>query len=72
MLERGGGIADRLEGTIRARRENATPETTGERKREPKIDLVPRAPVAEPKPAADVAAARAAAPSRAERELLGR
>ncbi|HUZ72598.1 MAG TPA: DUF6468 domain-containing protein [Stellaceae bacterium] len=71
MLERGGGVADRLAGTIRARRESATPDMLGERKREPKIDLAPRAPAAaEPKPAANIAAARAAAPSRAERELL--
>lgn len=65
MIERGGGIADRLEGTIRARREGPTPERR--RERDPKLDLVPRAPVpAEPKVATD----GAAAPSRAERELL--
>jgi len=66
MLERGGGVADRLEGTIRARREAATPEAAPERKREPKAEPPPRAPVrVEPKIAVE-----AATPSRAERELL--
>jgi len=66
MIERGVAIADRLEGGIRARREDAAPEPPTERKREPKIDMAPRA-AAEAKPDA---AARPAAPSRAERELM--
>ena len=68
MIERGIAIADRLEGGIRARREDATVEAPSERKREPKIDLTPR-PAPEPKTEA-VSAPRAAAPSRAERELM--
>jgi len=66
MLERGGGVADRLAGTIRARRDHAPVAASGERRREPKVELEPRAQAAaEPKPAA-----AAVAPSRAERELL--
>ncbi len=61
MLERGGGIADRLEGTIRARRDDgAEPQ---ERKREGRLDFPSRT---EPRAAVD----GPAAPSRAERELL--
>jgi hypothetical protein len=70
MIERGIAIADRLEGGIRARREDAVIEAPSERKREPKIDLAPRpAPAPEPK-TEQPAAPRAAAPSRAERELM--
>ena len=71
LLERGGSIADRLEGTIRARRDGAKPETI-ERKRELKPDPPQRL---EPRLAAassvdDGAASRGLAPSRAERDLL--
>jgi len=70
MIERGVAIADRLEGGIRARREDATLDSPAERKREPKIDLAPRqTPAPEAKTEA-AAAPRAAAPSRAERELM--
>lgn len=75
MLERGGPVADRLEGTIRARRDETKTEvkpdhkTEGtERKREPKLDTGARA---EPRIAAAADdAARGPAPSRAERQLL--
>jgi hypothetical protein len=68
LLERGSTIADRLEGTIRAKRDGAKPEP----KREPKPDqpqrVEPRLSVAAA--ATDDGAARGLAPSRAERELL--
>jgi len=64
MVERGGGMADRLEGNIRARREEPP---APERKREAKTETPPRA---EPKLAAPQAETRAMGPSRAERELL--
>jgi hypothetical protein len=71
LLERGGSIADRLEGTIRARREGAKPEAV-ERKREARLDPGPRV---EPRLGAgssenEETAARGLAPSRAERDLL--
>lgn len=72
MLERGGQIADRLEGTIRARRDDVRTEPT-ERKREPKLEpkLETAPPRPEPRPAAPEAETqRPFAPSRAERELL--
>lgn len=70
MIERGIAIADRLEGGIRARREDVVAEAPTERKREPKIDLAPR-PTPAPEPKIETASApRAAAPSRAERELM--
>jgi hypothetical protein len=63
MLERGTTVADRLEGTIRARRDEPKREPA-ERKREPRLDeQTPRAEAAEP-------ARPITAPSRAERELL--
>ena len=65
MLERGSHIADRLEGTIRARRDDVRAEPA-ERKREPKLDLTPRAAGAAP----DGETPRTIAPSRAERDLL--
>jgi len=65
MLERGGPIADRLEGTIRARRDDGSEPV--ERKREGRLEFPPRA---EAKVAAEDAAQRLTAPSRAERELL--
>jgi hypothetical protein len=65
MLERGGPIADRLEGTIRARRDDGAQPM--ERKREGRLDFPPRT---EPRAPADDGAQRPAAPSRAERELL--
>lgn len=70
MIERGVAIADRLEGGIRARREETVAEAPVERKREPKIDLAPRAPQVTEAKAEPPAPARAAAPSRAERELM--
>jgi hypothetical protein len=84
MLERGGNVADRLEGDIRARREEPKPETSRPRAVEAQRPAMPRAletqraapPRQEPKLAAVLAeqmAARlapAGAPSRAERELL--
>lgn len=71
LVERGGGLADRLEGIIRARRDGAKPEAP-ERKREPKLDPPQRV---EPRLGAagaadDGATPRGLAPSRAERELL--
>jgi len=63
MLERGAQIADRLEGTIRARRDEVRAEPA-DRKREPKLETPPRAATPEAE------AARPFAPSRAERELL--
>jgi len=63
MLERGSLIADRLEGTIRARRDDVRAEPA-ERKREPKLETPPRAVAPEGE------TPRAIAPSRAERELL--
>ncbi len=67
MLERGGQIADRLEGTIRARRDEVRAEVV-EKKREPKLETAPRA---EPRAAApEGETPRTIAPSRAERELL--
>jgi Domain of unknown function (DUF6468) len=70
ILERGGGVADQLAGALSARREAATPDLPGERRREPRIRLAPRpAAAAEAKdPAA--AAPPAGGASRAERELL--
>jgi hypothetical protein len=68
LLERGGSIADRLEGTIRAKRDGAKPEPKREPKPEPAQRAEPRLSVgAAP---ADEGAARGLAPSRAERELL--
>jgi hypothetical protein len=81
MIERGGATADRLEGTIRTRREGATPEAAQaaqpERPRAtPAAASAPKAPGNEP-PAAvakfvEQMAQRLAppAPSRAERQLL--
>jgi hypothetical protein len=71
LLERGGSIADRLEGTIRARRDGTKPEPV-ERKREPRLDPAPRI---EPRLGAassesEETATRGLAPSRAERDLL--
>lgn len=67
LLERGTGIADRLEGTIRAKRETPHPEIA-ERKAAPKAEAPQRA---EPRLAAPAAAAKGTlAPSRAERDLL--
>jgi hypothetical protein len=62
LIERGGAIADRLEGTIRARRDGPKAE---ERKPEPKP---PNSARVEPRLATEEP--RATAPSRAERELL--
>jgi hypothetical protein len=64
MVERGGGMADRLEGNIRARRDEPP---APERKREAKNDAPARS---EPKLATPPADQRAMGPSRAERELL--
>jgi hypothetical protein len=65
MLERGSQIADRLEGTIRARRDEVRTEPApAERKREPKLETPPRAATPEAE------TQRPIAPSRAERELL--
>ncbi len=66
MFERGSQIADRLEGTIRARRDEVRIESS-DKKREPKLETpkletAPRAPEGE--------SARTLAASRAERELL--
>jgi hypothetical protein len=77
MIERGGVTADRLEGTIRTRREAATPEALPpaqpERPRAATASA-PSAPRSEPAAAKFVEqmAARLAppAPSRAERQLL--
>lgn len=71
MIERGGLLADRLEGSIRARRDAAAGAapihaTVPERRREPKLDTAARA-------SASADAKRDAAvpaPSRAERELM--
>jgi hypothetical protein len=67
LVERGGNLADRLEGTIRARRDAPKPEP----KREPKPELPSRS---EPRlnipAAADDGAGRGLVQSRAERELL--
>ena len=62
MLERGGGIADRLEGTIRARRDDPKVDLS-DRKREPRLKVDP-APRGADEPARNLG------PSRAERELL--
>lgn len=78
MIERGGATADRLEGTIRTRREAATPEAAHPAQPErPRAAPAPalKAPRSEPAAAAkfvEQMAARLAppAPSRAERELL--
>jgi Domain of unknown function (DUF6468) len=73
MIERGGATADRLEGTIRTRREAAAPEAAPER---PRAAPAPSAPRSEPAAAAakfvEQMAQRLAppAPSRAERQLL--
>ena len=64
MVERGGAMADRLEGNIRARRDEVPPP---ERKREPNNEAPARA---EPKLTTPAADQRAMGPSRAERELL--
>lgn len=77
MLERGSLIADRLEGTIRARRDGGKADLPPERKRDPK-DPQPRLDPARPlradlridAAAEDSGAPRGATPSRAERELL--
>jgi Domain of unknown function (DUF6468) len=78
MIERGGATADRLEGTIRTRRDAAAPEAAP-----PAVPERPRAaPAAKAPPRNDGSAAAAKfveqmaarlappAPSRAERELL--
>lgn len=70
MIERGVAIADRLEGGIRARREDAMLDAATERKREPKIDLAPRAAHTAEAKTDGAGAPRASAPSRAERELM--
>jgi hypothetical protein len=73
MIERGGATADRLEGTIRTRREAAAPEAAPER---PRAAPAPSALRSEPAAAAakfvEQMAQRLAppAPSRAERQLL--
>ena len=71
MLERGGGIADRLEGTIRARRDEGRPEPAAPARRGARAEAPLRT---EPKLAAaagaDTGAPSAAMPSRAERDLL--
>jgi hypothetical protein len=78
MIERGGATADRLEGTMRTRREAATPEALAsvqpERARAAPASA-PQVPLSEPAAAAkfvEQMAARLAppAPSRAERHLL--
>ena len=66
LVERGGSLADRLEGTIRARRDGGKPEP----KREPKPVEPPRVETRLAVAPADEAAPRSLAPSRAERELL--
>jgi len=77
MIERGGATADRLEGTLRTRREAATPEGLPPAQPErARAAPAPKAPGSEP-PAAvakfvEQMAQRLAppAPSRAERQLL--
>jgi len=77
MIERGGATADRLEGTLRTRREAATPEALPPAQSErARAARAPKAPGSEP-PAAvakfvEQMAQRLAppAPSRAERQLL--
>jgi hypothetical protein len=67
MLERGSGIADRLEGTIRARRDGE-PEP---RPAKPQLAAASAEPRLAPGAAPSLDEARLApAPSRAERELL--
>jgi uncharacterized protein DUF6468 len=79
MIERGGATADRLEGTIRTRREPATPEAVHPAQSErPRAAPAPAAKA--PRGEASAAAAKFVeqmaqrlappAPSRAERELL--
>ena len=77
MIERGGATADRLEGTIRTRREPATPEAAPPAQPErPRAAPAPKAPPGDGAAAAakfvEQMAARLAppAPSRAERQLL--
>ena len=79
MIERGGATADRLEGTIRARRETASPEAAHPAKPErPRAAPAPAANASHSETPAAVAkfveqmAQRLAppAPSRAERQLL--
>ena len=64
LVERGCVMADRLEGNIRAGRDEPS---LSERKRETKADALARA---EPKPVPSAADTRGMTPSRAERELL--
>jgi hypothetical protein len=66
MLERGGGIADRLEGTIRARRDDGKPEPAAPAKRDAPLRAEPKLAAA----GADAATQPAVTQSRAERELL--
>ncbi len=74
MVDRGGDLADRLAGTIRARRDMAKPEAPGARPAE----MLKTEAASLRRPAPPVAAASAelpprsgaGAPSRAERELL--
>jgi hypothetical protein len=77
MIERGGATADRLEGTLRTRREAATPEAAHPAQPErPRAAPAPAFKTPRSEPAAaklvEQMAARLAppAPSRAERELL--
>lgn len=77
MIERGGAAADRLEGTIRTRRDEAKPEAPRERTPErPRVPPAPTPARAESRAAQKFVqemAARLApppTPSRAERELL--
>ncbi len=81
LAERGGAIADRLEGTIRARRDESRPQPVAERLRDPDPEPAlrgrerargaePRAAAADLRPGAVLREPSVAAPSRAERELL--
>ena len=70
LLERGHGVADRLEDTIRARRDAGAPASS-ERKRDGRPEPALRAvPNADTRSAGEDGRAPSPIPSRAERELL--
>ena len=70
LIERGGSVADRLEGTIRARREQPAQAAGEERASDPRAVARETVPALRLDPEADAPARRSGQISRAERNLL--
>ncbi|HVM82142.1 MAG TPA: DUF6468 domain-containing protein [Stellaceae bacterium] len=70
LIERGGSVADRLEGTIRARREQPAQAASEERPAEPRPAASEKVTALRLDPEADAPARRSGQISRAERNLL--